>query len=310
MGKRRFMLTILLAAVVGQVFGQTEHAADAKPLRIGYLSSLFMDITPGDARAAIRVWGDQLIAKQGLNYAIQVTTFTNMPSQIEALRAGTIDVVTMSTQDFLKVRERIDASPWCLTVLEDKQSMEYELIVHRDSQVREVADLKGKNLLIAVNDEGLIPQTWLNVMLLRASLPEMERFFSAAKVVGKPSRAVLPVFFKQVDVCLIRKDAFRLMIELNPQLGQHLRVVVASPPYLNNIYCLRNGLPASERVELTRGMLSMNTTMEGEQILKLFRTDRLILFEPGLLEPVEQLFAEYRRLSGHDPKAQRPEGDQ
>jgi phosphonate transport system substrate-binding protein len=300
MSKRLVQFSIILAITIGGAWAQEAPATREKPLRIGYMSSLFMGFTPQDAKAATKVWGDRMLTRQGTtSYIVQVLIYDDMPSLIQAIDTGGVDVFTVSSREYLEWKDKINAEPWAHTGLTDRNATAYVVIVRKESGYRSLADLRGKSLVIAPNDKNLIPETWLNVSLLKAGLTEIETFFGGVREVNKPERAVLPVFFKQADACVVRKDVFKLITELNPQLEQRLKILAESASYLAGVFCVRKSFDPQDRKYLTNNLLTLSDTIEGRQILNLFRADQAVLFESERMVSVEKLFAEYRQLSGH-----------
>jgi ABC-type phosphate/phosphonate transport system substrate-binding protein len=292
-----FLVAWLFVSVLHvSAVSQDIRPSELKPLRIGYTMNLFMGVSAQDAKAATRVWSERMLTEQGTTrYRVDVAVYDDMQQLADAIDSGAVDVCTCTSRDWLEWKDRLNAELWGQSTY-DESLMTYVVVVNGKSGHRTLDELRGQTLLIAPNDKGAIPETWLKLMLLRRGLPETESFFAAVKTVEKPDRALLPVFFGQADVCLVRRDAFELLAELNPQIEQRLSVIAESPFYLPGVFIVRGDFDAMDREYLTRNLLTIHETVEGRQILALFRAATTVLARPEDLDEVGRLFVEYRRL--------------
>ena len=92
-------------------------------------------------------------------------------------------------------------------------------------------------------------------------------------------------------------DAFKTMVELNPQLGEQLESLASSPPVCRGLVCARMDLWETRfREVLSESMLSLRTDPEGQQLLTLFHVDQLIRFDPAHLRGVIDLLKAYEKV--------------
>jgi ABC-type phosphate/phosphonate transport system substrate-binding protein len=134
-------------------------------------------------------------------------------------------------------------------------------------------------------------------------LGSLERFFGRVDVVGKPSSAVLPVFFGNKHACLVDKLGLEIMKELNPQVGTKLQVVAASEPYADNVLCLSKDGWASEthKQNTIRALAELHLEPAGQQILTLFKVVKLAPFQEQHMDTVKKLRMRYEKLrTEHD----------
>ena len=113
---------------------------------------------------------------------------------------------------------------------------------------------------------------------------------------------MLSVFFRQDDACIVTRDVFEAMIELNPQVGAELTVLVTSPEFMYGVTCLRKNLDEENQKRLLENAIQLQTYPKGKQILTLFRRDEVVLFKPSYLESIERLVKEYHNLMGGEKK--------
>jgi phosphonate transport system substrate-binding protein len=132
---------------------------------------------------------------------------------------------------------------------------------------------------------------WLRTEVMALGAPGPEAFFGRFEVKSKVSQIVLPVFFGRADACVVDRSGFRIMREMNPQVGRRLKVLKESEPYLDTIACVRvGGWDAPHyRQDLIRALEEMDEEPAGQQIMNLFRFDSMKRFEDGHIETLRKL---------------------
>jgi phosphonate transport system substrate-binding protein len=157
--------------------------------------------------------------------------------------------------------------------------------------------LRGKKLLVQ-DSAGTASNSflWLDTLLLRQKLPIVARFFHTVKRVDKSSQAVLPVFFRQTDACLVPRWAFDTMVELNPQVGNDLKIFIVSPMLARGAFFMRKNLPPQKRVLVDVALKLQNSTRI-RQFMTLFHSENLVAYQPSYLEPTLALYEEFTALS-------------
>jgi phosphonate transport system substrate-binding protein len=175
------------------------------------------------------------------------------------------------------------------------------LLVHRDSGIQRLGDLKGKTLNLLQHARACLGSAWLDTLLARENLDPAADFFGKIVPVLKTGKAVLPVFFHQVDACLVTRNGYETMIELNPQTGQHLKALATSPPFVPVIFSFRADYNAPVNNQIVGELSRWHLNPAGRQILTLFQTDSLEEHPISCLDSSLELLAEYRKLSGLPP---------
>ncbi|WP_020588503.1 PhnD/SsuA/transferrin family substrate-binding protein [Desulfobacter curvatus] len=114
---------------------------------------------------------------------------------------------------------------------------------------------------------------WLAVLLSEKGLDRPGVHFKNYKMVKKINNAVLPVFFKQADTCLVHRKGFDIMAELNPQIARQMRIVATSPPYIPVILCFRKTYQSPVKQLLLRDLQKIVESLSGAQLLTIFQID-------------------------------------
>jgi len=285
--------SLLLAAVRGQA----QDAETRLVLEVGYTTALSYDIAVNDSRTATRGWAKTVIDRTGIDADADVVIFENLPPLVDAVNAHTLDLAILLPLEFLEVGGRAPLLPMLTTSSRGSILHEYVLLVPRDSGMVSLAGLSGRSLILERGGKGRVPGMWLDVLLLRAGLARSGALFSSTRQVTSTSRAVLPVFFGQADACVVSREGFETMVELNPQLGEKLRVLAISPGFLRGLVCLRQDVYEQYGDTIMESLLSLHTDPRGQQLLRLFHVSELVRVGDGFLDQVIALSEEHEALT-------------
>jgi len=312
--KPRYTLIIIVSAAVIfaglDVFSQNNKNSSGL-IRVGYTLKDLAAVDPTDARIAIEIWQRKLndiIGKHDLvpeNYS-----FEDMPSLINALKTGKINAATIPCVDYIRSREKLPVVPILVPTREEDVLDTYILLVYRHSEFTDLSGLEGRNLIIEKGERGRIALLWLDTLLLKRGLPESKNFLRSVRMVDKVSQAVLPVFFRQADACIVTLDSWKTLCELNPQLKKQLRILEQSPGYLGAVFVIRKNLPLQNRERFVKTTLAAQAKPECKQILMLFRFNGLVKFKQSHLKTIEALVKENNALkSKRDQKKNKANQD-
>jgi ABC-type phosphate/phosphonate transport system substrate-binding protein len=144
----------------------------------------------------------------------------------------------------------------------------------------------------------MIPLMWLDTFLIKHGTSNSRSLFANIKGVEKISQAVIPVFFKQADACLVPRKGFETMIELNPQLGEQLTIVATSPCYILAGVFFRKDFREDIKNLILQTCLKFNTYPSGKQILTLFKAEAFVPFKSSYFDNLLELIKEYEHLQG------------
>lgn len=296
----RFYLNCLILIILTSCFinGQTNEdsiISDSIYIRFGFSKELFTDVNPKDAEVATEVWMKQLV-KKFKGYYINTEIINDMSSIIEKIKVGKIDVISMTSLEYINIKNRIDLIPALITVLRDGKPEKYVLLVRIDKNVNNIYDLKGCKLIISKGDRGEIAKLWIDTLLLKNNLPERKKFFKIIKEVIKPSQSVLPVFFGQADACIVPKASFNTMTELNPQIGKQIKILSISPNFPHGVMCFQENCEEAVRKIIIKVGIRLHEEPIGKQILTLFRVDKIKKFNDSDLNGLKGLIKEYNSL--------------
>jgi phosphonate transport system substrate-binding protein len=291
------VLACLLLAGAATRAASTEPSAVEDGVRMGYSTRLLFDVSRADAEAAVSIWARELGRATGFAGPTTATIYDDLNGLLAQVRAGALDVVALNSLDYLRIRAEEFVEPALVGLRGGKAADRQLLLVHRDSGIDTLGNLRGKSLAILKSGEDLAT-LWLDTLLARDGLPGTTQFLGVARDGTRASKALLPVFFRRMDACVVNGNAYATAVELNPQLGRDLVVLARSPEFPLGLVCLRADLDARRKARILESSLRVVTTPAGRQVLTLFKVDDVARFEPGLLDSLERILREHDGLTG------------
>jgi ABC-type phosphate/phosphonate transport system substrate-binding protein len=270
------------------------------PLEVGFTRYAFLNVNRNDAEAAFKAFLHAVGQQRGYDVTANVRVFDGLPEFEAAVKAGTIDLAIIDSWRYLAMDIQKLVTPRFITADRGRSGKRYVLLTREGSDLKTLADLRGKGIVQIEVTNSNVGRPWLETLLMEHRLGTPQAFFGRVESVGKPSAAVLPVFFGTKAVCLVDEPGFEIMKELNPQVGKGVRVMMASEPLADALICLRSSSWTSEKFkrDVIEILGELHLEPSGQQILTLFKVSQLLPFEESQLETVRKLRARHEKLRG------------
>lgn len=292
--KRILLLVLFCIMLPGGV--QITEVQSAELFRIGISHNTLGTINPNDYMAAFKSWVMTVSREQGLQVQAQTQVFDTNKILHTAYRQNIIDAISLTVEDLMF----LDVQPESIfvAVKEGKIHIKYSVIVHRDSDIRSVEELKGKTVATHEGNDMALARQWLEVLLSSHAKGSSEDWLENLTITKKPSKSILQVFFRQSYAALITQSTFELACELNPQLKKGLKVLAVSPPLIPNLFFFRSTYQTKARKKIENAITKLHTTAGGRQVLSIFKSDRLEKQGLSILDSTLQFLREYQQLMG------------
>jgi ABC-type phosphate/phosphonate transport system substrate-binding protein len=293
------LLALAVAAALHTAAGGTVAPGKIR-FRIAVSASTVEGINDNDARAAMKIWGDTVAEGMGLDGIYDASILSQPEEVLQAARGGKVDALVITSAEYPRLAAYVDHG---LVIADESlinEGDEYLLLVHQQSGIRDLGDLRGRALILQRGVRMCLARPWLETLLARAGLGGAGECFARITQEFKPPMAVLPVFFHRADAALISRRAFAAMAEMNPQLGKQLRVLAASPKLIDTVILFRKDAAPDLKERLKNMMLGVHQTVAGQQILTLFQSRRLAATDTSVLRGALEMIADYERLPGRN----------
>lgn len=296
--RHRRILSSVIAAGLILAWSVALRADDVTPVRIGFSVGVLGDVNENDAMAAVRVWAQALAQERGIPADPQPKILRGLSEIESALTNHAIECINLTTEEYAALHGRYGLETLIVAVKRNVITEQYVLLVPRASQVQRLADLRGRKLGMLRSSRASLAPMWLDTLLAQEKLGRAADFFSQIEPASKITKVVLPVFFHQLDACVVTRSGFDTMIELNPQTGQQLRVLAISPAMVPEEFCFRSDYRSPLRAKLLTEFTQWHTSAAGKQILTLFQSDSLQERPASCLDTALELIALHERLVG------------
>jgi phosphonate transport system substrate-binding protein len=264
--------------------------------RIGFSKTTFGEVNENDAIAAVRVWAQAVARERDILADPQPTIFWNVNEIILALTNKSIDCICLTTDEYAMIPSQMTGDTIVAGVVSGSITEEFVLLVHRKSGIDRLKDLEGHTLGLLESWRTKLAPTWLDTLLAQNGFGLASDFFGKITALTKTGKTVLPVFFRQTDACVVTRKGFETMIELNPQTGQQLKIVAASPPVVPVVFCFRSNYSSPLRKKIMDEITRWHLFPAGQQILTIFQTDMLEEQPISCLNSAFEILASHKRL--------------
>jgi ABC-type phosphate/phosphonate transport system substrate-binding protein len=297
-----FMLAAILLGGLPASVSADQDDGMPRVLRSGFLQRVLYDADPRDAKAALEVHSREVSRYLGLTAPPMVVMFADMASMAKAIRGGEIELATMPTIEYLRIREKVPLIPSFVSANNNGLGQRYVVIVRKESGIRSFSDLKGKSVLLPLVAKHELGHLWLETLLMQAGKGGADSFFRQVRESPKISHAIMGVFFRQADAAIVTRAGLDTSRQLNPQLETQLTVLAESGNLSDGVTCMIPATPEKFRNSLSRAIIHLNETSGGRQLYTIFQTSGVIPFKPAYLEGLEELLREQSRLKTKSAK--------
>jgi ABC-type phosphate/phosphonate transport system substrate-binding protein len=168
------------------------------------------------------------------------------------------------------------------------------LLVRSDKQINGIKDLTGKRLLMPEQDE--LADIFLDTLIIKSHRQHYEQVFSTVQSKEKQSSIVLALFFNQADAGVVFEETYNLMVELNPQIKETIKILATFPAKSPNYGYFSHNYPKPIRDRITETVTVLNKEVRPQQILNDLRMASLIKCPTEELIPFDQLIREHQSL--------------
>jgi hypothetical protein len=293
-------LTLLIMASCAHAASGTGPNDYPKVFRFGVLNVL-AGVNQKDAQVAIEMNFVRRNQKQFPGIKAKLEILPDVDIAAEMFRQKRLHGISLTGIDYFALIEQVEIDPIFISSRLNKPLESYVLLGSKDIRsFSDVARLSRRRLVLENLGEHNVGQIWLDNVLWENGYKESKFFFSTIRKADKPSRMVLPVFFGQAEVCLVPESAYHAMVELNPQIGVELKILMQSPEFVRSIHCTSPYLNPRLVDIIKRNAITMAHTVDGQQLMLIFQVQRHFLYDPDYIKGTERIYRKYKeRMASH-----------
>jgi hypothetical protein len=297
------LLGVLLSTI--PLLEAEEEAVDASRTEIhfAFSKSMFTGVNENDAQAAMKVYGQTIGDQNGLYVTSGPILLDGTNAIAEAVASGRAELFAMTFMEFQNLEYLGLEGPLLMSTIRQKTTEEYVLLARADGTLRLPEDLKGRSLMIGDDIRSCLAPLWLEVLCREHGLESAALSLGKISYSSKPSQVVLPVFFGKADACVVTRNSWEVMCELNPQLQKQMRTVAISPPLVPALTCFTAGISEKHKQRVFRAVELSSTKPSYQQVMALFKCDGVVRQPLSVLDDTRKLVATYQKLAGALPAA-------
>ncbi|MDN6900114.1 phosphate/phosphite/phosphonate ABC transporter substrate-binding protein [Oenococcus sicerae] len=265
-----FAIISSVVATTAPIAANAAQPANPKTIRVGFVPS--SNATTMEARA--KPLG-KMLSKQ-LGQKVVVTVSTDYNSIVEALGSGKIDVGFLPPDGYVQAHKQYGAKVLLQTVrngvnndgsLQKKMVNWYRalIIVRKDSKVKSVKDLKGKN--IAVQDVTSSSGYIFPIYYLQKKGINVVKNSNLVTVKGH-DQGVLAVENKQADAAFIFQDARNLVKADVPNVFKDTKILAETMKIPNDTVTARKTLSKKLDTKIQTAFIKIAKTKKGEKLVE------------------------------------------
>jgi len=273
-----------------------ESASDPHLFRLACSLAVIGDVNVNDARAAIRSWAGEVGRLARMDLPVETNVLYSPDRLMEMVRNGVVDGVAATTPEFVKMMAYVDPGRLLIDDVYNKSGEEYVILVHGESGIRSIADLRGRELLLFSNPVTCLAHYWLENLLGTITSCGPDSFFKQITLAPRLSRAVLPVYFRQSDACLATRRGVGTMSEMNPDIARQLRVVTISPGVVPICMGFHKNCPIDQKNRFSAALAELPKEPAGKQLLALFQSHGTAMASHSVLASAADMVRDAERI--------------
>ncbi len=291
----KLLFLVLLFPFLLFANAQNEIRDSKEGLAIIYKKGL-ASIDNKDVRLAVNLLQQEVFSKS--KHKI-ITKFSNdLNSTIENFQHAKIDIFSLDFIYYLKNYAKINpyiGGRWILLEKKDNKFREFFLIVNKKSAINSLKDLKSKTVGLVKNDS--MQELYLDTLLLENVHQSSYKYLDKIKYYTKPSRALIKLFFNQIDACIVSKYTWNTAIELNPQLEKKLKIIKRSqdifPPVVLTVIHKKSPYFSKLYEEF---VFTSQMNVKTKEILRMYQTVQSMKLTENDIDAILKYFNKYKKL--------------
>ena len=299
---RIVVIAVLTLQTSGMSYGAGQPKRTGSPFpsvfQYGALNDTLNGVNANDAQVAIRMNLDRLHKKNTLQGSTKLEVLPDIKTAAKRIRDGQLHGLSLTGINYIRLRDLVDLEPIFISSRLSESPLEpYVLLTQKGIDLQKLMAQERRRLMVESGNQDDISRIWLDTVLHERALPRSDLLFTAIKEADKPSRMVLPVFFKQAEACLVPESAYLAMVELNPQIGRKLDILMRSPGFVKSMVCLVQNLDPELVDKVKESINLMHDSIDGRQLLMIFQLRRHFVYKPEYLTETVRIYRKYHKLS-------------
>lgn len=254
----------------------------ADTIHVGYEASSLNALTRKDLTIASDIWLKEMARE--INYETQSHVYDDPAQMVQDLADNKLDYVAASGLVFVKYFDLSKLEDGFASGFFNGEKETFVILVQKESGIKSVEDLRNKT--IALQKDDTIVSFYLEERFSKNNTSQnllLEEFPTR-------QRALLKLFFNNVQAAVITNKSYELAKELNPQIGEKIKILEATNIEATNFGFLRKNLNENTKKILRSVSKNVHTSERGRTLLTLYKTEIITDSKLKDLKPFEELY--------------------
>ena len=283
-----FLLILLISASARSDSGQD--------ISFAYLEKGLTELKDNEKQIALQLMANELTRNTDLHISIKpVFTFAEMQDLIQK---ESIDYAILNSFHYLNhygfFQQFISEPVWGV------QRSEFELesyVIVAQKKYADKAIKSFSNKQLSSHQPYLLMNFYLDYWVNKSTGQQTQQFFKKIKYVKTASQAVLDVYFKSSDLCIVPKHIFDLTVDLNPAILKRLTIIHQSESLFSPVltFTFKHVDPLIKQA-LNNNFVNFGQTPRSQQILEMFNFQAIKPITLKQLTPMYTLFKNHQAL--------------
>jgi ABC-type phosphate/phosphonate transport system substrate-binding protein len=255
---------------------------------IAYDASAMSSYSKKDMKIATDIWLRELM--KGVDYDLDFKYYDDMTKMAADLNADKLDFVTGFGLSFVKYFDLSKLENGFGSGFLNGEQETFLLLANKNSGINSWKDLKDKTIGIDENDA---------IVKLYIKSKMVENFQKTeAKVIELTNRqrALLQLFFEKVDAVVVTNKTFNLLKELNPQVGQKIKIIEDTHLIATSFGFFRKSLDHHMKQDLMKVSVNLADDERGKQLLLVYKTETISESKIEDLKPIQELYEKLSKI--------------
>lgn len=281
-GLLALVLALPVAPVVANPIEETVH--------MGSYSGARREWSRAEVRSTFDLWAQELASR--FQIPVSIAHYDDPQLLRRDFLSGKINSVNTDALTFVRDYKPDELAEGYATIM--KGGWDLMLFAGRDVPAKGLADLAGKRIVLL--EENTTGDLYLETLCLRHHQRACRDVFADMQRVNTSNQALMRVFFGKADLALVFGYGHAVAVEMNPQLGRHLRKLAEYPLRSLFFAFYSTKVDKALRHRTVHITPTLHTYPRGRQLLDIFKIDHLEMATPADLQPVIDLERDYQAL--------------
>ncbi len=143
------------------------------------------------------------------------------------------------------------------------------IFMRKDSGIRNVADMKGKNIAF-VEKATMAGYIFPLAYFKEHGVNDIDKYFKEYFFAGSHDATIMAVLDGKAEIGCAKNTIFELFLRKDPRIKKELYIIAKSPEVPSNCLCVKRHISPEIKRQLRKTLLNMHNDPKGREVLREF----------------------------------------